>query len=1145
MNLFRLRMCLASAILALVLAGIANGQSGVIQGALVDAQGASIANARVTATDEAKSVVARETITGVNGEFRLQPLLPGHYTVRAESPGMKPLLRTGLKLDVNQTMNLGQMAMQVGAAAETVTVEATTPLVETSTANKSFEITSLQVTETSLNGRDWQSLLRTLPGVVSNDSSDFRLAFNNTDAFNVNGLRGSMNNVYLDGSINTDVGANDGQYTQLSMDAVAEFKIQTSVFNAEYGRNPGVLISAVTKSGSSSFHGTLYEFVRNDALQANSFFNNLQGKPISPLRFNQFGGNLGGPVYLPKISTPKDRRLFFFFNYEGTRASRPNGNSFYNFPNPALLDGDFSSLIVPGSSLNGSQYPVGTIFQPGTVIRDNAQNIIGGTPYPGNIIPKSQWAQNAPAFVKVLQNGYRGMSGLPAAPGVPGFVRVPFQDTYRFNKNQKALRVDYNLNANTNLFFRWVDDAQQESQSLGIFSSNSFPVFPEYRKKPGASWSWNMVNVISPTMTNEAIFTYNHLTQVVNVTDISESQYTKDALGFTYTDLFPSSNTLNRLPSFNCGGSSTCQVSPFPPNWVSEGKTFAYTDNVSKVVGSHAFKFGTLINTNRNGQQPAWTDAPNFNFNSSYLIPNDTGNAISNMLLGNYQTLSQSNGRFYGSFKFWQVELFAQDSWRVNRKLTLEYGLRWAYLGPTYTYGDFLQYYWDPSTYDPAQAVSIKTTAPYAGSIIPGSGNMANGMVQEGSGLPLGGVKHHYNNFGPRFGFAYDPKGDGKTAIRGGFGVFYERIRQNTTSFDGLGNPPLFYTPTLYGGNVDNVSPDLVSSGVRYTSRVIASNMNADIPTIYSWSLGVQQALPYDIALDVSYTGNTTRHLAYYYDANQLPLGTTVGAGNPLQAANGVQDAIRPYKGYNSINYYDYNANSSYNALQTRVSRRFAQNFTMNADFTWAKAMDIVDNDATAISYWQNRQLDWGPAGFNRKFVFNANYVYTLPTPQTSSSAVKALLGGWEITGITRFWSGVPLTITSNGSQGTLGGTMRANYNGGDMSGNGTWQQWFNPLAFSQPYDGTVGNTGRGIITGPGINNWDFSVFKNTKIGEHINTQLRVETFNLFNHTQFASVNTTINGSGPGTVALLNNAVGQITSTRDPRTLQIGFKLLF
>ena len=655
-----------------------------------------------------------------------------------------------------------------------------------------------------------------------------------------------------------------------------------------------------------------------------------------------------------------------------------------------------------------------------------------------------------------------------------------------------------------------------------------------------------MINVISPTLTNEAIFTYNHLTQVVNENNLQPSQYTESSLGFKFQDLFPSANTLSRLPSFNCG--SSCQVSPFPPNWVSEGKTFAVTDNVSKVFGSHALKFGIFWNHNVNGQQPYWTDAPNFNFNSSYLNPGDTGVGIVNMLLGNYTTLTQSNGRFYGNFRFTQVEGYAQDSWKVKKNLTLEYGMRWTYPGPTSTYGPYLQYYFDPSTYNSAQAVKLQLSGPFAGSIIPGSGNAANGMVQEGKGnLPIGGVQHRYDNWGPRLGFAWDVTGDGKTSVRGGAGIFYERIRQNHNSFDGLGNYPLLYTPTLYGGNVDNVSPALVSSGTQYTSSVIAENKSGKIPTIYSWSLGIQHELPGKIALDVAYVGNAARHLQYTYDENEVPLGTTTGANNLLKSVNNVQDAIRPYQGYNSINYTDFGANSNYNALQTRVTRRFGKDFTLNSDFTWSKAMDIVDSDTTNIDYFQNRQFNYGPSGFNRKLVFNVNYVYELPTLKNQSAFLRSVAGGWEVTGITRFWSGTPLTIYSGGNQGTLGGSVRANYIGGSTSGNGTWQQYFNPLAFGQPQDGTLGNTGRGLLTGPGINNWDFSLFKNTHIGERVSTQLRIETFNIFNHTQFSGVNTSVSASGPGAsvTAATINGLGQVNSTRDPRTIQLGLKVYF
>ncbi len=1067
--------------------------------------------------------------------------------------------RTGLTLDPNQVMALGQLRLEIGQLTDQVTVESQMPLVETSTADRGFVISSKQVVELALNGRDFQSLMRTLPGVVSNDSSDFRLAFNNTDAFNTNGLRGSMNNVFLDGSINTDVGANDGQYTQISLDAVGEFKVETSNFAAEYGRNPGVLISISTKSGTSRFHGTAYEFLRNDDLDARSYFTNLQGAPTPKLRFNQFGGNVGGWVYIPKVSTPQNKKLFFFVNYEGTRASRPNGGTFVDTFSPDLLNGDFQKSFrfnADGSPvlIKNSTFPVGTVFMPGTVVRDSANNILGGTPFPNNTVPQSLWAKNTPGFLKVI-NAINRQRGVPV-PGSPDVVRIPFQDTYSFNKNAEVVRADYNINAKNNAFFRWADDSQHEQQGYGIFSGNSYPIFPEFRAKPGASWSYNLISVISPTMTNEAIFTYNHLTQVVQVTPGTDpATYDRTKLGFTFQELYPGSNVDNRFPNFSASGFNS---SIFPPGWLSEGKTYAWTDNLTKVFGSHTFKTGVYFNYNDNGQQPSWTDASNLNFNSSVDNPADTGSGLANLLLGNYTTLSQSNGRFFGSFRFFQTEFFAQDSWKVNRKLTIEYGARYAYLGPTYTRGKYLQNYFEPNLYVASQAVSLVTNQPgkaVQGSIVPGSGNPFNGLIQEGAkGLPLGGIQHHYNNISPRFGFAYDPFGTGKTSIRGGFGTFFERIRQNSDHFDGLGNPPLVYTPTLLGGNVDNISPALISSGIRYPVSLNAFAEDGKIPTIYSWSLGVQRELGAQTSIDVSYVGNTVRHLEYKRDINSLPLGTTLQPGL-LASVGSVNNALRPYQGFTGINFTDFGADSNYNALQVRASRRFAKHLTANASYAWSKALDQTDSDTNSIQYAFNRTRDWAPAGFDRTHVFTFDYVYELPT-YNRNGFTKSVLGGWQVSGITRFWTGPPSTIGSPGNPGTLGNGPRADYIGGDPLANSTVKSQFsnprieflNPYAFARAADGTLGNTARNIIRGPGINQWDISVFKNTRLTENVNLQLRLETFNTFNHVQFTGFKTGVpNEVQPGQVVTpaTVGTFGQFTGTRDPRNVQLGAKLYF
>ncbi|MDX2152775.1 MAG: carboxypeptidase-like regulatory domain-containing protein [Bryobacteraceae bacterium] len=1133
------------ALAALLLSVSAFAQNGTLQGVVVDAQSAAIANAKVIVIDQAKGLTAREVTTAVDGSFAIVQLLRGTYSLRIESSGFKTIERRGLVIDPNQIVNLGLLRLEVGQTVESITVEGSVPLVETATANKSFVIDSRQVTELSLNGRDFQSLMRTLPGVVSNNSSDFRLAFNNTDQFNVNGLRGSMNNFFLDGSINTDVGANDGQYTQLSMDAVGEFKVQTSVFNAEHGRNPGILLSASTKSGGQDFHGTLYHFVRNNKFDARLPFDTTGA--TQPLRFNQFGGNISGPIYLPKISTRANKKAFFFFNYEGTRASRPLGGNFVDLPHPDLLNGDLSRLYRPVPIATAPQFQTGQVFQPGTLQRNAAGQVTGGVPYVNNMVPRSQWSQNAPAFLRVI-NFLPVAGGASLAPTNPELVRVPYQDTYRFNKNQYVARVDYTISDRMNVFYRWVWDPQRETQNRGIFTTLPNPIFPMFREKPGQSHSVNVINVIRPNLTNEAIFTVNDLNQLVDVVpSVPKDQYDREALGFTFREPYPEVNIRNRFPRFNCGV-GTCGFGGFQAGWKSEGSTIAFTDNITWQKGSHQFKFGFFWNTNLNAQQPGATDQLNINFGPNLQNTRDSGNTFANMLLGNYTQVNMSNVNPYGSFRFHGAEAYAQDSWKLTRNFTLEYGVRWVYYGPTYTLGEFLQYYFDPALFDPSKAPRLDLAPGLTqGTIIPGSGDLANGMVQEGQrGYNKGFTNNRWNQFSPRVGFAWDPFGDGKTSVRGGGGVFWERIRQNNLNFGGLGNPPQVFNPSAYVGQIDQVTASTFAGGRFAPSNVVAWDRDGKTPTIYSWSLGVQRQLPSGFALDASYVGNLSRFLMDARDINQLPLGRTLDP-NLLRSVNNVSNAVRPYYGYGAINFTDFANNANYNALQVRLSRRFSKSLTANASYTWSKAMGFTETDTEGLSYPYDRRRDYGPLDYDRTQILTIDYVWELPK-FVSSGPMKHVLNGWQLSGITRFWSGTPLTVGSNGNLGTLGGSPRANFLGGDpMEGGRTRFQWFNPLLFARPLDGNLGNTANGILRGPGINNWDASLFKSTNITERVRLQLRFEFFNVFNHTQFAGVNTGISVPNPGqaVTAATRGRTGEVTSTRDPRTLQLGAKLYF
>ena len=1207
-------------VLALMLAAPLVAQNtGSIQGTIVDSVGAVIAGATVQAFDQGKGTVVREIKSGDGGEFQLQPLEPGIYAVIVRASGMKELRRNDVHLDPYQKLDLGPMATTVGSATEQVTVEATTPLVEIATGDHSNVIDSKLVTETSLNGRDFQSLVKTLPGVISNDSSDFRLAFNNTNAFHVNGLRGSDNNFFLDGAVNTDVGANDGQYTQLSMDAVGEFKIQSNNFAAEYGRNPGILMAVNTKSGGKRFHGELYEFNREDGFDATTFGQSAKNY----VRFNQFGGNLGGPIPLPG---QKDK-LFFFFNYERTRGITPGNTQFnsqtiagvgkgYTLPNPAILtplaDGsvDLTSLYTgvcdpsTGSNCAGSSgYNQGQVFVPGSVTYDSNGNVNNGTPVCGtgiadacNILPASLVSSQYAAFAKYFSFGYQKSaiplpSSLNTATGQYTTFFNPYNERYNFFKHQEVLRVDYNINQKTNFFFRWVDDSQQE-QYHNLFDYADYPILPEFRKKPGSSWSWNLVNVISPTITNEFIFSYNHLTQVVDIVPgTDKATYDRDELGFTFQQLYPLANVDNRAPVLNNCCNGTFTGGSFRPSWHSEARMFTWTDNVTKVVGPHTVKFGMFFDYNQAGQQPSWDDTTFIDFSTGAANTNDTGNYLGNVFTGYYNKLQQSNGVFFGAFRFHQFELYGQDSWKVTKKLMLEYGLRWAYLGPTYTVQPFFENYFDPGRYNTADAVTLNTTGGnYFGDIcsaalaaIPGNcpgvttfGNPYNGIVEEGHGIPPGFADHRYKNFGPRFGFAYDLFGDGKTAIRGGAGIFYERVRQNHNSFDALGNPPLTYTPTIFSQRLDDLNPGLVS-GVLSTVGLNAFDRKGQIPTTYGYSIGIQRELPWRLGLEATYIGNQARHLQYTYDLNATEVGSCVNppaGGEAVVAADPTTcgGTIAPYPighgyaGYGSILFTKYGANSSYNALQIKAMRRFTRGLTMTADYTWSRNYDLADADNPGddpntpsnsggglLTDPYNPKLDWAPSGWDRTNVFNFNYVYTIPDFH-STGAMKYLLGGWEVSGFTRFWSGTPINVYMggyNGNPGNFVGLARPGLAGGSVyEGDKGKVEWLDPHGFVAPANGTVGDIRRNAFRGPGINNWDMSLFKNIHFTESTYVQLRLETFNTFNHTQPATINATFAAPDPSEPVYDHSTPqgatsGNINGYRNPRNVQLGIKFYF
>ena len=453
---------------------------------------------------------------------------------------------------------------------------------------------------------------------------------------------------------------------QLSLDAVGEFKLQNSAFNAEFGRNAGVLITSTTRSGGKQFRGTLYGFRRDGKWDAAP--HNAPNGAKAPLDYDQWGGNIGGWIPVPGISSGSNKKLFFFFNHESTRAERPLGEPFLDVFHPDLLTGDFRRLLrfnADGSPVNiaGTTFNVGTVFRPGTITRNAADAITGGVPYENNTVPQSEWNRNAQAFLNVLRQFY-GQVDMSAARPVPGnspeFLRVPTNVLYNFKKDQEVVRVDYQMSASTNMFFRAVTDAQREANPRGIFSTQTFPVIPMFREKPGQSYSFNLYNVVSPKITNEMIVGITNLDQVVDIDDgVSLDAYDRDRLGFRMGDLYPTGNhggpvnIANKFPNFTCG--TGCDFQPFPLTWRSEAPEIAITDNLTWQQGQHTYKMGVFFNMAFKAQQPSW-NMGTVNFTPNALITNETNYGLANLLLGNYQTYQQSDGIYYADFRYAGLE---------------------------------------------------------------------------------------------------------------------------------------------------------------------------------------------------------------------------------------------------------------------------------------------------------------------------------------------------------------------------------------------------------------------------------------------------------------------------------------------------------
>jgi hypothetical protein len=1162
-------------LLPFLLAGIGFAQttSGSISGTVLDAQSAIIPGASVSAL-EIQQKFTFNTKTNESGIFVFTQVPPGTYTIKVEVTGFKTLDQPGLVVNANDKLDLGNLRMAVGQTTESIEVVASAVLLQTESAERSSALVSKQIENIAVNSRSYLDLVKLVPGVVSTINLQ-TAGMGGLSNISANGTRVNSNQLMINGISNTDTGSNGSQNVTFSLDSVDEFKILTGVYQAEYGRAMGAQISVVTKSGTSSLHGSGYWFHRNEGMNANNWKNNRDGLPRNLFRFNDVGGTIGGPVVIPKLIKSREK-LFFFWSEEVQRQLQPQAVRNVTVPTDLERKGDFSKSV----DQNGNQ----------VIVRDpNTQQA-----YPGNVIPATQIYGPGQKLLSFLpEPNVASACSYPAVAGCTKGYNFQSQVSNPYPRREDLVRVDYNLNSKARVFGHYIHNSNTFDVVYGswILGSN-LPIAPVEYANPGYSWSGGMTYVISPTMTNELNVGASHNSILIAY---STNAYSRATTGVNLPVLYPKAVQNDYLPYFTFGGSKignsayanqgNAGAGPF----INFNTTYDVTDAISKVWNRHTFKFGYYQQKSIKNQTSFGAFDGNYNFGDNSNNPFDTGFGFSNALTGVYNTFSQAANMINGQYRYWNIEWYAQDTWKITPRVTLDYGVRVGWVQPQYDASlqaaTFVPSMWSqsaaPRLYYPQMVNGVRVgvdtatgaTVPAAniGYLVAGSGNVANGIAQGG----VNGFSKYLQNspgltYNPRLGIAWDPFGDHKTVIRTGFGAYHDRFQGNRV-FDFVRNPPLGIQPTLTYGFMQNINP---ATALLSPPSFYAADPTGKIPNSYNYTLGVQHSLPGQASVDVAYVGNFSRHLQDNRNLNYVSYGATFQPQNqdPTLAVSSIPGAtalltqfVRPYRGIGDINLYEGAATGNYNALQVTANKRVGHLF-LGLAYTWSKNLTTASGDTNFVRADQfTKQAYYGPSGNDRRQMFVLNYVYSLPTLAGHASAVRAVLGGWQVSGVTSFINGSPYNPGFSVSTGGGNQNITGSYTEGarlkllcnPMTGNTNPYTRLNAACFALPSVGSIGlESGYNYLTGPGINNWDLSLLKEFTIKEKVHIQLRGDAFNVWNHTQFNGINATLNAStltsafsnialNPDGSVNNKNGFGSVSGARDPRILMTMIRIRF
>lgn len=1089
--------------LACAIALPAQTQFGRISGTVTDPSGAVIAGATVKIVNTDTNA-ARVEKTDDKGLYTAEGLPIGPYAVEVEMAGFKKFKQSGFFLVADGRVT-ADFALQVGDNTQTIEVAANAETLNTVSGEVSRVIDKTQVDNLALNGRSYEELLTLVPGAVVTNPDQFSV-LTSLSATNqvVNGHRSNQNNLTVDGVVNLDNGSNGSLMNNISPDFLQEVKIQASGFSAEYGRSAGVAFNVVTKNGSDQFHGGAFEYFRNDLLDARNYFSPNK----SELRYNDFGYDLGGPI--------KKNKLFFFVGEDWKRLRQASAPVRATVPTTAELQGNFA----------GTGH---TIDEPGTK-----------TPFPNDVIP----ANLIPADGRAIANVYTNATALAASfTNTAVSNNATFQAPNPLNYREDLGRVDYRINDKHSLYGRWVDDYNTVYLAYGPSSASSsyLPVTPENRDRPAKSALISETWIVSPTVVNEAHIGGSWNSQHYwNLGDLWE----RTTEGFTFQRVYNNAGPyVNGIPDFTVTSFAGAQGPSH--TLISPTTNIEFVDRLSIVRGQHSIKVGGELMRMRKDQNGRSAYDGSMTFNTSGN-PNTTGYALADALTGYFNSYNEAQYDPMGHYRYTEPSVFVDDTWRATSKLSINLGVRWEYMMAMYSTANNLANF-DPALFNPAQAVKVNSS----GQIVGTTGNIYNGLIRAGSGVPANeaylvpnassaallsvpsgaprGLYKSPNTFSPRVGFAYSF--DQKTVIRGGFGLYYDRIQGNPT-FYSLANPPFVPSASFNYGNLSNITGGAGVNAPWGSIQTISPQLK--IPYSEQFNLTIQRELPMHLVADVGYVGTMGHHLLFEPDIN-IPTWPVLAS----VASTTNENSIRPYSGFSAIQQFLSWGNSNYHSLQAQLSRRF-NTVTFTTAYTFSKMLGDTSSDTANDYDYYNIKWMYGPVGstsgagsMDVRNVFVGSFVWALPQLQNANHVVKTAIGGWQLSGVIHLQTGQYYTVTGSTA---IVGTRRADYVGGPTTyANPGANGWFIPAAFAAAPQGRFGDSGTGNIEGPGMQIYNLSVTKFFTIRERLRLRYSTDFFNAFNCVNFQAPAVTVTSSDFGTIA----------SAYPPRQIQMALKLQF